>query len=277
MRSRAELRAGAPLGGEGPATPGRSPYVAPSGTSCRLTSVRDTPPVAFRPTPEAVYIVGTAAFPVGDDEVCVEVHVEDGASLVVRSAASAVAWAGAGSSLEVDITVDPGGRLDWQLQPLIASARCRFSQRARVQLGHGATLRWAEEVVLGRSGEDPGWLDLRLDVTVGGVPLLRHQLELGLDVAGWDGPAVVGANRAVGLVLLAGAGLAETGAPGARPQLGADRGRTHGAAGEGWAAMPLTGPGLLVTALGPDIPALRESLAQATLAAGDLMAGNPTG
>ena len=205
MRARAELRAAAPLVDRGPLASERAPRVAPSGTGCRLTWVRDAPPIAFRPTPEAVYIVGTAAFPVGDDRVSVEVHVEDGASLAVRSAASAVAWAGTGSSLEVDVTVDPGGQLDWQLQPLIASTRCQFSQRSRVHLNEGATVRWAEEVVLGRSGEDPGWLDLRLDVTVDGVALLRHQLEIGKEVPGWGGPAVMGTNRAVGLVLLAGA------------------------------------------------------------------------
>jgi urease accessory protein len=251
--------------------------------------------------------VGTAAFPVGDDEVCVEAHVEEGASLVVRSAASAVAWAGTGSSLEVDITVDPGGRLDWQLQPLIASARCRFSQRSRVRLGNGATLRWAEEVVLGRSGEDPGWLDLRLDVTVDGMPLLRHQLELGRGVPGWDGPAVVGANRAVGFVLLAGdalpaavrrgargsaawppevgppeTGRLGTGRLGTGPlgtgrlgtgplgtgRLGTGAWRHHHPAGAGWAVMPLEGPGLIVSAVAADILSLRAASREATQAVG---------
>ncbi len=257
MRARAELRAAAPLVDRGPLASERAPRVAPRGTGCRLTWVRDAPPIAFRPTPEAVYIVGTAAFPVGDDRVSVEVHVEDGASLAVRSAASAVAWAGTGSSLEVDVTVDPGGQLDWQLQPLIASTRCQFSQRSRVHLNEGATVRWAEEVVLGRSGEDPGWLDLRLDVTVDGVPLLRHQLEIGKEVPGWGGPAVMGTNRAVGLVLLAGPAGA-----------GLEHWRSLRAAGDGWAAMPLEGPGLLITAVGPDIPALRHALARATAAAG---------
>jgi urease accessory protein len=274
VRSRAELRAAAPLGDREPVTPREESRSRSHDPGCRLTWLRDAPPIAFRPTPEAVYIVGTAAFPVGDDQVSVQVHVESGASLVVRSAASAVAWAGTGSSLEVDVCVEPGGRLDWQLQPLIASARCRFSQHSRAQLGDGATLRWAEEVVLGRTGEGPGWLDLRLDVTASGAPLLRHQLELGGEVPGWDGPAVLGANRAVGLVLSAGAGPEGLGpcplragpcplhpGPGTRP---------YGAAGPdnggGWAVMPLDGPGVLLTAVAPDIPSLRRALAQAAAA-----------
>ena len=64
-------------------------------------------------------------------------------------------------------------------------------------------------------------MSLRLDVDIDDHPLLRHQLELGPGVPGWDGPAVLGANRAVGLVLLAGRGVA-AGGPG-RPRQGRAR------------------------------------------------------
>ena len=228
-----------------------APAVLSPGSGCRLTWLREAPPVSFRPTPEAVYLVGTAAFPVGDDELSIKVVVEEGADLVVRSAASAVAWAATGSSLEVDATVEPGGSLDWQLQPLIASKKCRFSQRSRVNLSGDATLRWADEVVLGRSGEEPGWLDLRLDVIVDGRPLLRHQLELGPGVPAWDGPAVLGRNRAVGIVVVAGNWPARFG-----PR------RSHSIAGDSWAVMPLEGPGLLVSAVGHDLVSMRRVMAE---------------
>jgi urease accessory protein len=217
-----------------------------------LTLVRDAAPVAFRATPDAVYLVGTAASPVGDDKVVIDVQVEAGATLRVRSAASMIAWASAGSSLEVNVSIGMGGYLDWHLQPMIASKGCSFSQMVRARLADGAALRWTEEIVLGRHGEEPGRLSLRLDADIDDAPLLRHQLELGPGVAGWDGPAVVGTNRAVGLVLLAGPGTAE-GGPGAPPP----------AAGAGWAVMPLDGPGALVSAVGRDLADLRLGFAEA--------------
>jgi len=214
--------------------------------------VRDAPPVAFRATPEAVYLVGTAASPVGDDKVIIDVEVEAGAALKVRSAASMIAWASAGSSLEVNVSVGRDGYLDWHLQPMIASAGCCFSQRVRAKLAQGAALRWTEEIVLGRHGEQPGRLSLRLDIDIDDNPLLRHQLELGPGVPGWDGPAVLGPNRAVGLAFLTTSGVAHSG-------LGAPLSGT----GLGWAVMALEGPGVLVSAVGPDLARLRLGLEEA--------------
>jgi urease accessory protein len=219
---------------------------------CRLALVRDAPPVAFRATPDAVYLVGTAASPVGDDKVVIDIEVEAAATLRARSAASMIAWASAGSSLEINVSVAKGGCLDWHLQPMIASTGCSFSQRVRAKLADGAALRWTEEIVLGRHGEEPGRLSLRLDVDIDDDPLLRHQLELGPGVAGWDGPAVVGNNRAVGLVLLAGPGTAQ-----------GERGVLSPGAGAGWAAMPLEGPGTLISAVGADLAHLRLRLDEA--------------
>ncbi len=99
-----------------------------------------------------------------------EVTVERGARLALRSAASTIAWASTGSSLFIEVRVEEGGALDWHLQPLVASRACNFSQRARLSLAAGGRLRWVEEVVLGRHGEGPGRLDLRLDVDVDGAP-----------------------------------------------------------------------------------------------------------
>jgi urease accessory protein len=203
--------------------------------------------MAFRQAPGAVYLVGTAASPVGDDQISLQVTVERGARLTLRSVASTIAWASTGSSLSIEVRVEAGGVLDWRLQPLVASQGCDFSQRAHVLLAPGARLSWAEEIVLGRYGEGPGRLELRLDVDVGGRALLRHGLEVGPGAPGWDGPAVLGAARAVGLVLTAGDGQLTSGAT----------------AGDGWAAMPLDGPGTLVQAVAPDLPGLREALARA--------------
>jgi urease accessory protein len=105
-----------------------------------------------------------------------------------------------------------------------------------LSLDSTATLDWTDEVILGRHGEPPGELDLHLDVTIDGAPLLRHQLRIGPDHAGWDGPAVLGANRCIGLRLTTG-----------RPPH--DR---------GW--MQLEGPGYLKVAVASDQIELRRSL-----------------
>jgi urease accessory protein len=213
--------------------------------------VRDTPPVAFRDTPEAVYLVSSAAFPAGEDKVSVDVEVGPGAALPVRSAASMIAWASSGSSFDVEATVGARGALDWQLKPLIASGGCSFAQRARVRMDEGSTLLWVEELVLGRSGERPGLLDLRLDVDAVGRPLLRHQLVLGRGVLGWDSPAVLGTNRAICLVLLADPALA-----------GSETARLGRAAGAEWAVMALEGPGVLAAAVGRHLSAARAAMGE---------------
>jgi urease accessory protein len=234
MRSCSELVASAPL------SPARR---------WRLSWARGMAPLAFRETPEAVYLVGTAASPVSDDEVSLSVRVEPGAQLVVRSAASSIAWAGRGASLEVTVELGEGASLDWRLRPLVATSRCDFSQHVRLELAPGASLSWAEEVVLGRHSERPGNLRLRLDADVDGRPLLRHALAVGPNAPGWDGPAVLGCHRAVGLVLVAGPGT--------------ERGCGSRSAGGDWARLELEGPAVLFQAVGKDLPALREALVQA--------------
>jgi urease accessory protein len=221
--------------------------VGGDGAGCRISWVRDVPPFAFRSTPDGIYLVGTAASPVGTDQLAMRVKVEAGATLKIRSAASTIAWASSGSSLTIDVEVGESGQLDWHLQPLVASRQCNFLQYARLRLAEGASARWTEEIVLGRHGEGPGHVDLRLDADVAGHPLVRHQLVIGETVPGWDGPAVMGAHRAVALVLVA----------------GMDAGGWEAGAGAGWATMPLEGPGVLVQAAGPDLLALRRELAVA--------------
>lgn len=105
-------------------------------------------------------------------------------------------------------------------------------------------LDWTEELVLGRHEEPPGRVDLRLDVEHDGAPLLRHELDLGAD-EGWDGPAVLGGHRCVGLVLHVGA-----------------RARSP-AVGVGWVRMMLEQPAELILAVANDRPALRRALAAA--------------
>jgi urease accessory protein len=216
------------------------------GAGGRILRMVDAPPVGWRPTPEAVYLVGTAGGPTGDDSVHLDVEVEATGRLRVRSSAATVVYHGTGTTQRIDARVGPAASLDWAPQPMIITAGAHHTQSSLVRIDPTATLDWTEMVVLGRTGERPGHADLRLDcVYPGGRPLLRHQLRIGSGEPGWDGPAVVGANRAVGVRLRAGPDV-DTPSP---------------RRGEGWAWMALDGPGWLLTAVAPELPVLLERMA----------------
>jgi len=247
VRARAELVAAAPLS---------------SGGAPRLVRRRDASPVAWRPTPGAVYLVGSAATPVGDDSVEIAVTAEPGACLVVRSAAATVAWRSRGTNQRIRAQVAEDASLDWWLEPMIATAGCHHRQHVTVDLHGTARLRWTEEVVLGRHGEEPGALDLRLDVDLDGLPVLRHQMSVHPGEA-WNGPAVLGAYRHVGIVVEVNSEARPSAArPSAASGLAARRSaaRPSAPSGPGWARMPLDGPGTLILALGADLPGLRNAL-----------------
>jgi urease accessory protein len=200
--------------------------------------MREAPPIAFRPTPDAVYLLGTAAGPAGADRVVVDVEVTDDGHLTVRSAAAQMLWSGTGSSQLTTLRVGARGSLDWRPEAVIVTAGARHVARSRVSLDPTARLDWTEVLVVGRHGEGPGDADLRLDVDVDGRPLLRHQVVVGPDMPGWDGPAVLGGHRALAVRLVAGTVCAP-------PPV---------TTGAGWAWMPLDGPGWLLTAVADDLP-----------------------
>jgi urease accessory protein len=147
-----------------------------------------------------------------------------------------VIYAGSGTRQTVTVALAEHARLDWHPEPLIATAGCHHRQHARITLEPTSTLDWVDEVILGRHGEPPGQLDLRLDVTVGELPLLRHQVLIGAGSPGWDGPAVLDGHRCLGLRLTT-----------ARPPCP-----------RGW--MPLHGPGYLRVAVAANQVELRRAL-----------------
>lgn len=204
----------------------------------------DAPPVAFRRCVDGVYyLVATAAAPLGCDEVAIEVEVGEGAHAVVRAVGATVAYASRAARLSTRISLREGAVLDWQLGPLIATARCALDVCAELELAERASLRFCEELVLGRHGEQPGRLDHLLSVERAGRPLLCHALAIGQGAPGWDGPAVLGDARALSMVLSADP---------TRPATS-----DHGT---GWARLALEAGGELAFALGRDLAEARDRL-----------------
>ena len=176
-----------------------------AGQRTRLSTLRSSPPISLRDTPDGLYVVASGAGPVGGDDLHLDVDVECGASLVVRSAAASMVLPGPSgrpSSLRVRARVR--GSLRWEPEPTILVAGCDHRTTTTIDLAAGATLEWREVVVLGRHAEPPGSLLQRLHVDRDGVPLLRSELPVGPRWPGADGPAGTDGARVVTSVLVAG-------------------------------------------------------------------------
>lgn len=214
----------------------------------RLTRLRSDGPLAVRPVTGAdptatVYLVGAAAGPLGGDDLELDLEVGPGARLAIRSVATTLTLPGDGASrFTVRARVGAGGHLDFAPEPTVAAAGCHHRAAAAITLAEGATLRWFEELVLGRHREEPGRHSSRIDVTRDGAPLLRHELRLD-DPARYSTGPVLGTARAAGSVVLVGPGL-----------------RSNATTEEGLAVLPLSRSGVLVSAIAPDAIRLRHRL-----------------
>ncbi|MDR7325784.1 MULTISPECIES: urease accessory protein UreD [Catenuloplanes] len=246
-----------------------------------LPTLAGEPPLLVRRTgarqpgvPAEVHLVGGAAGPLGGDRLRVEITVEPGASLVVRTVAASIALptphahGRADTSLvETHATVAAGGVLHWLPEPLIGAAGCDHDAVTVVDVADGGALVWRDELVCGRHGEPAGDVRLHTTVRYAGRTLYRHDLSVGPAAPGWSGAAVLGwsgaaapgrsgaaapgvlrGGRATGSLVVVDPAWADGGPPPASP------------VGDTAAVMPLPGPAILATAVGPDLRAVRGPL-----------------
>lgn len=233
------------------------------------TTLRSAPPVTLRRTgatagagaPLAVHLVGSAAGPVGGDDLALEVTVGAGAALDVRSVAAALAYpgpSGRSSHLGVTAAAGAGAGLAWRPEPTVLVRGCDHRTSTRIAVAPDATLVWQEVVVLGRHAEPGGSLFQRLRVDVGGRPVLRNDLAVGPLWPASQGPAGVGDARAVGTAVLVNVAPADdvpTGSP-------AVRGATLALGGGAWLVSVLsTSAEAVTTALdGLTMPTARAAV-----------------
>jgi urease accessory protein len=213
----------------------------------RLTVLHGEPPLLLRRTgPATVHLVGGAAGPLRGDDLRLEIEVEAGAELTVRSVAAQLALPGrAGlppSRLEIRARVGPDATLRWLPEPLIAAAGCDHRTVTHVEVAEGGRLLWRDDLVFGRHGERSGSLRTSALFRYAGKTVYRHDLAVGPDAPGWAAAAVLDGAQAFGTLLA----LPEAAS---RPPEGADV-----------AAMPLAGPGVVITALGTDIRGVKAAL-----------------
>lgn len=181
----------------------------PSGRRARLDlgCARPTAGGALRarllglgPASARVALVPEGALLLRDDEVSVDLVVGEGVHLEIIEPSGTVAYDMRGGSArwDVQVRVESGGRLTWQAQPFVLAEGADVRRRMSARLADDAALLHRETLVLGRSGEGAGRLQLRTDVTRGDVPVLVEELALG---SGEPTVGVLGPHRVVDTLL----------------------------------------------------------------------------
>jgi urease accessory protein len=203
----------------------------------------------LRPTGDArIHLVHGAGGPLGGDVLALEVRVETGGSLAVRSAGATIVQPGRGpapAQWDFHVVVGSGASLDWAPEPTVVIDRAHYQTSLRVELAAGARAVLREVVVLGRHGGVGGRYRGRLDVTVDGTPLLAHTTLLDGADSALCGPGGTAGGRAIGTLILV---RAPADVPAAVPATADSR------AGERpdvrWAWTDLPGPGRALLAVG---------------------------
>ncbi|MFF2549885.1 urease accessory protein UreD [Nocardia sp. NPDC058058] len=134
--------------------------------------------------PDTVHLIGTAATPLGGDELDIRITVGAGARLSVRSVAATIALPGRTtpkSFAHWHFEVAADGELDFDPEPTVVAGGAEHETLSTVRLEDGARLRLRERVQVGRIGEDHGYWSGELNADIGDVPLLRHRLDLGAE------------------------------------------------------------------------------------------------
>ena len=159
-----------------------------------LVDARSEAPLAIRQTADRILFVGSAASPVGGDEIAIDVMVGAGATASIGTVAATSIWPGPSgerSQIHTAIDVASSGHLDWWPEPLVSIVGSDHRSVTRVALGAAASCTLIEEVSLGRSGQSSGTLELDLRVERDGRPIIHHAERFG--------PGEPGAGSVVGV------------------------------------------------------------------------------
>ncbi len=235
-----------------------------------LVDARSEPPFAVRRAGDRILFVGSAAAPVGGDELEIDVAIRAGASAMIGTVAATSVWPGPHgdrSSIRTTMSVGAGARLTWWPEPVVSIVDSNHRSSTQVSLEDGAHCTIVEEVSLGRSGQAPGTLELEIRVERDGRPIVHHTERFGPFEPGAGSAVGVGAARHVisGVVVGPDAGDPLT-VVGRSDQSG---GGAHGA----W--LPVGPDAAMVLVVAPDRPAALQLLCRLRpcLQPGALVAG----
>jgi urease accessory protein len=216
-----------------------------------------------------LWLVGSAATPVGDDDIGVELEVGDGVRATVRSVAAMVVYTarGEGTRTTTRLRIGSGASLTWQPEPVIVTARADHRSTLVAEVAAGGSLVADELVVLGRSDETAGRYRSSTDLRLAGAPVCLTSFDTA--TPGWSGPGGTGGAKVVGTRLLVGDHVHEGQGDGDGD---GDGQRTDHVDGRTVVLRP-AGGGALVTTLAPDPMRARAQLDEATMASAPAEAG----
>jgi urease accessory protein len=153
-----------------------------------LPVVRASGQLAVRRTgPHTVHLVATAFGPLGGDDAEIRLVVEEGARLGVRTVAAAVVLPARGESppsVQV-VRAEVAGELDLRPEPTVVTARAVHRAELQALLTEDGRLVSTEQVLLGRTGEDPGRWTGTTRVERDGRPVLHTTVGLGPGAPAW--------------------------------------------------------------------------------------------
>ena len=151
-----------------------------------------------------VALVAAGALLLGGDRVHIDVVVGAGCTLELQDVGGTVAYDADGeqSAWTVSIRVETDALLLWHGLPFVVADGAHVNRSTRIELADASSVACLREtIVLGRTGESGGFVDLRTHVTIGAEPLFLERLP----VRGTDRtPGILGDNRVLDTVLLAG-------------------------------------------------------------------------
>jgi len=162
------------------------------------------------PASARVALVAGGALLLGGDRVRLDVTVGAGCTLELEDIGGTVAYNADGHKSEwiVDVTVEAGALLIWHGLPFVVADGANVDRRTSIILrGPGATACLRETIVLGRTGERGGIIDLRTSVlTIATTSDEKNQTEPlfveRLVVRGTEPvPGVIGTNRVMDSLL----------------------------------------------------------------------------
>jgi urease accessory protein len=131
-------------------------------------------------------LVGTAAGPLAGDDLSLALCLRPGARAALRATGASLAQGRGSGAAALSFRVDLAAGASLVADPgaLVVCAGSRVDVRLSLMLGVRAAVEWHELVVLGRTGEAPGRVTLRWDVTRLGRPVLRQFTDLDLGLTG---------------------------------------------------------------------------------------------
>ncbi len=163
-----------------------------------LVDKRSQAPFSVRQSGGRILLASSAAAPVGGDELHLGIELGPHARASVGSVAASMTWPGpddAPSSTITTCTVGEGAHLDLWMEPTISVVNSRHRAATTVRLNGTATCCVVEEMVLGRTDEPSGHLEVSLRVERDGLPVVHHDETFGPDVAGALSSVSVGTAR----------------------------------------------------------------------------------